>query len=304
MSRLLITGGSSYLGRHLVPIAGVQHEVRYTYYQNDLMGTQGKLPSQGRGQELRGTQEGESGGEREGERAWRLDFRDGAAVRQVVTEWRPEVIIHLAGSNRSPDMTAVIEQGASNVAAAAALVDARLIHLSSDVVFDGRHAPYRESDPPNPIHEYGRAKAAAEAIVARYPNHVIVRTSLIYGRRLMDRSTEWIVAALREGRPVTLFDNQWRNPVWARTLSLACLELAQLDYRGILHVAGRQAMTRADFGLKLLDWWSIGERGSLIIGPSSDAWPLDCRLDVSLAADLLETPLFGVDEVLGEPFTL
>jgi dTDP-4-dehydrorhamnose reductase len=275
MSRLLVTGGSSYLGRHLVPIAGTNHEVAYTYYQTPQVY-----------KNLRGLA---------------LDLRDGPAVRQIVTARRPEVIIHLAGSNRSPDMAAVIEQGASNLIEAAALVDARLIHLSSDVVFDGRHAPYRESDPPNPVHDYGRAKAAAEAIVARYPNHVIVRTSLIYGRRLMDRSTEWIVAALQQGRPVTLFDNQWRNPVWARTLSLACLELAQMDFRGILHLAGRQAMTRAEFGLKLLDWWGIGERATLAVGPSGDAWPLDCRLDVSLAAGLLETPLLGVDEVLGEP---
>lgn len=278
MSRILITGGSSYLGRHLVPIARVHHEVAYTYYQTPQ-------PYQ----DLRG---------------FALDLRDGPAVQQVIREWQPEVIIHLAGSNRSPDMTAVIEEGATNVVAAAARANARLIHLSSDVVFDGRHAPYRESDSPNPIHDYGRAKAAAEAIVAAYPNHVIVRTSLIYGRRLMDRSTEWIVAALQQGRPVTLFDNQWRNPVWARTLSLACLELAQMDFRGILHVAGRQALTRAEFGLKLLDWWGIAERDSLTIGPSSDAWPLDCRLDVSLAADLLETPLLGIDEVLGEPLNV
>jgi dTDP-4-dehydrorhamnose reductase len=292
MTRLLITGGSSYLGRHLVPIAEVNHEVGYTYYLNRPLGTQGISG------ELRGTQEEEK---RWGRKTWQLDLRDEAAVRQLVTEWQPEVIIHLAGSNRSPDMTAVIEQGASHLVAAATLVNARLIHFSSDVVFDGRHAPYRESDPPSPIHAYGRAKAAAEAIVARYPNHVIIRTSLIYGRRLMDRSTEWIATALSQGQPVTLFDNQWRNPVWARTLSLASLELAQMEFRGILHIAGRQAMTRADFGLKLLDWWGIAGRDSLTIGPSSDAWPLDCRLDIALATELLETPLLGVDEVLAEP---
>lgn len=287
MARILITGGSSYLGQHLVPLATQSHQVGYTFYQNDPL----LLKTPQASENLRGLAIAN----------WQIDLRDGPAVQRLVDEWRPEVIIHLAGSNRSPDMAAVITQGTSHIVRAAEATNARLIHLSSDVVFDGRHAPYRELDSPSPIHDYGRAKAEAETIVARYPNHVIVRTSLIYGRRIMDRSTEWIAASLSQGRPVTLFDNQWRNPVWARTLSLACLELAENDFCGILHVAGRRSMSRAEFGLKLLDWWGIDGRQSLKIGPSGEEWPLDCRLDISLAAGLLKTPLLGVDEVLARP---
>ncbi|MCI0399169.1 MAG: SDR family oxidoreductase [Chloroflexi bacterium] len=270
--RLFITGGSSYLGQHLVPAArAAGHEVCYTYFSQDPLGLPG-----GRG----------------------LDVRAGADVRKLVAEWQPEVVIHAAGSNRSPDMEKVILQGTTLVAFAAREVGARLIHISSDVVFDGRHGPYQESDPPSPLHAYGRAKAEAERIAGRHPNHVVVRTSLIYSRLLLDRSTEWIVASLRAGRPVTLFDNQWRNPVSAESLSQALLELASLDTQGILHVAGRQAMTRAEFCLKLLDWWGVTERETLHIGPSGPEWPLDCRLDVSQAQELLTTPLPGVDEVL------
>jgi dTDP-4-dehydrorhamnose reductase len=166
------------------------------------------------------------------------------------------------------------------------------------VVFDGRQGPYDESAPLNPLHAYGRAKAAAEALVAGYDDHVIVRTSLIYGLEIMDRSTEWIAATLRAGQKVTLFDDQWRNPIWAATLSQACLELVEPGYRGVLHVAGELAMTRADFGLKLLDWWGINERDGLRIGPSDDRWPRDCRLDVSLAQRTLISKLPGVDQVL------
>jgi dTDP-4-dehydrorhamnose reductase len=114
----------------------------------------------------------------------------------------------------------------------------------------------------------------------------------------MDRSTEWISQALRAGEPVTLFTDQFRNPVWADSLSLACLELAQNDYRGVLHVAGSQEMTRAEFGLKLLDWWGIAARESLRLGPSGPEWPLDCRLDVGVATAALQTPLPGFDEVI------
>ena len=70
-------------------------------------------------------------------------------------------------------------------------------------------------------------------------NHVIIRTSLIYGLQLMDRGTAWMVETLRRGRPVTLFTNQRRNPVWVETLCQACLELVTHEYRGILNVAGK-----------------------------------------------------------------
>jgi len=269
--RVLITGGSGYLGQHLVPLARGRYDVLYTFLQHDPLALPG---------------------------ASRLDLLDRPAVLSLVGRFRPQAIVHTAGSNRSPNMEAVIQDGTRNLVEAAGLCQARLIHLSSDVVFDGRNGPYRESDPVNPRHAYGRAKAAAEEMVAAYPDRVIIRTSLIYGLQIMDRSTEWIVAGLRAGQEVTLFDDQWRNPVWVETLSRACLELVESDYQGLLHVAGQQALTRAEFGLKLLDWWGIDDRANLRIGPSDDRWPRDCRLDVSLAQALLTTPLPGLDEVL------
>jgi dTDP-4-dehydrorhamnose reductase len=272
--RVLITGGSGYLGQHLVPSAVDRYDVLYTFLQNDPLALPG---------------------------ASRLDLLDRDAVLSLVGQFRPQVIIHTAGSNRSPNMEAVIREGTRHIVEAAGLSRARLIYLSTDVVFDGQHGPYRESDPVNPLHAYGRVKATAEELVDTHPDRVIIRTSLIYGLNIMDRSTEWIVAGLRAGQEVTLFNDQWRNPVWVESLSQACLELAGLAYQGTLHVAGQQALTRAEFGLKLLDWWGIEERATLRIGPSDDRWPRDCRLDINLAQELLATPLPGLDEVLAAP---
>lgn len=278
-SRLLITGGSGYLGRHLVRLVAAEYAglFRYTTFSADpLDWPQGAV----------------------------LDLRDGAAVSRLVAGFRPDVIIHTAGSNRTPDMTTTIVEGTRHVVAAATTAGARLIHLSTDSIFDGAAAPYDETAVPAPLNEYGHAKAAAEALAAGHPNGVIVRTSLIYGLREMDNGTAWMVEALRAGRPVTLFTNQRRNPVWVETLCRACLELAEPScaagaYCGILNVAGRQVLTRAEFGLRMLDWWGITNRATLALGPDeSGRWPLDCAMDVSLAAGLLWTPLPGVDEVL------
>lgn len=274
-TRLLITGGSGYLGRHLARrvAAGWPGEWRYTTFSADPLGR-----PQGA----------------------RLDLRDAAAVERFVAGFAPDAIIHTAGSNTTPDMAAVIVAGTRHVAAAAARAGARLVHLSTDSVFGGDKAPYDETASPAPINDYGRAKAAAEALALAHPNAVAVRTSLIYGLEEMDNGTAWMAAALRAGQPVTLFTNQRRNPVWVETLAAACLELVDQPYTGVLNVAGRQVLTRAEFALWLLDWWGVGERATLALAEDDGRrWPLDCTMDVRRAEQLLRTPLLGVDEVLG-----
>jgi dTDP-4-dehydrorhamnose reductase len=272
MNRLLITGGSSYLGRHLVPLASPLFQTGCTYFTHNPFDD---LP------------------------AYKLDVRDETAVHILMNHFRPDVVIHTVGSNRPAGMAAIIIEGTEHVAQAAEDVGARLIHISTDVIFDGENAPYDEDARPSPIHDYGRAKVEAETLVSSHSNHVIVRTSLIYGLQNMDHGTAWIAGALRDGKPVTLFTDQRRNPVWVHTLCGACLELANCDYRGIINVAGDQTLTRAEYSLRMLAWWGIDARPILTFGPSDhDRWPADCTLDLTRAMTLLSTPLPGVDAVL------
>ncbi|GJM41129.1 MAG: NAD(P)-dependent oxidoreductase [Ardenticatenaceae bacterium] len=270
MSRILITGGSSYLGRHLVPLAvEAGHTVHHTHHQNSPA-----LPAH----------------------AHLLDIRDETAVRNLILSLQPDVVIHLIGSTAS--MAVAIRQGTGNVMWAARDVGARLIHLSTDAIFRGDAAPYDETAPPDPITPYGRAKADAESIVKQHSNHAIVRTSLIYGLEQMDHGTRWMSKALTKGDPVTLFSNQIRNPVWVNSLCTAVLELSHNPYRGILNIAGSQVLTRAQFALKMLDYWQVQPRNSLTIAPSDGRWPLNCELALTKATAVLKTSLPGVDELL------
>lgn len=273
MMKLLITGGSGYFGQYLVPLAMQQDfEVCYTYNQNDPLA----LPI-----------------------GMQLDIRDKTAVFHVISSFQPDVIIHLAGSNRGADMADVIVQGTENVAQAASQANIRLVHMSTDCVFDGLQPPYDETAVPTPINEYGKAKTDAEVVVQQHNNYVIIRTSLIYSLENMDHGTRWMADALQKGKPVTLFDNQLRNPVWITTLGQACLELIANNFTGILHVAGAQTMTRAAFSLKMLDYWNITERDTLTIGASASGnWPLDLTFDVQKGTAVLNTSLLGVDQVL------
>ena len=271
--RLLIIGGGSYLGQALLPQAIDHGDMSYTFFQHDPW----RQPN-----------------------GVRLDVRQPESVLALARKVRPAVIVHTVGSNRGADMENVICQGTENVVAAARESQARLIHLSTDSIFRGDQAPYAETAVPDPVNAYGAAKAAAENSVRQeLENYVIVRTSLIYGLRHMDHGTAWMAAALQQGRPITLFANQIRNPIWDHTLAAACLELATHEFCGILNVAGRQVLSRATFAQKLLDWWQVpGRENARIAATAQGTWPLDCRLDLTQASLLLRTPLKGVDEVL------
>lgn len=109
----------------------------------------------------------------------RVEIRDAEAVSKLLARVRPDTVVHTAYRQDGPDAWEVTVDGAANVARAAAAVGARLVHLSTDVVFDGRKgAPYVEDDRPVPVTEYGRAKAEAELRVTRaHPEALLLRTS-------------------------------------------------------------------------------------------------------------------------------
>jgi dTDP-4-dehydrorhamnose reductase len=217
----------------------------------------------------------------------RVDVRDARAVDALFDRVRPELVVHTAYRQDPPDAWPTNVEGAENVARAAARIGARLVHLSSDVVFDGRKGTaYVENDPLSPVNDYGRTKAEAEPrVLAAHPGALVVRTSLIYGGV---EPSKHELAARRAG---SWFTNEIRSPVQVTDLARALLELAALDVAGPLHVAGADAASRAEFAELI-----AGRPVETAKAPPSR--PLDCRLDSSRAQALIETRLRGVREVL------
>jgi dTDP-4-dehydrorhamnose reductase len=220
----------------------------------------------------------------------RVDVRDAVAVADLLRRVRPDVVIHTAYRQDGPDAHAVTATGAGNVARACAELGARLVHLSTDVVFDGRAGrPYREDDRLSPVTDYGRAKADAERLVATAdPTALIVRTSLIVGGPGHEPSKHELVALDPDA---TFYEDELRCPIQVTDLARALVELTTLDLAGPLHVAGADAFSRA-------------ELAALVAGtavrsvPAPPGRPLDCRLDTTRATHLLRTPLRGVRTVL------
>ncbi|MGI9112603.1 MAG: SDR family oxidoreductase [Gaiellaceae bacterium] len=216
----------------------------------------------------------------------RVEIRDADAVRELLRRDRPEVVIHTAYRQDGPEAREINVGGAENVARAAAGIGARLVHVSSDVVFDGRkRAPYVEEDELSPVNEYGHTKAEGERRVsAAHPGALIVRTSLIVGGAQPSKHE------LAAHRPGTWFTNELRSPVQVSDLAQALLELAELDVAGPLHVAGADGLSRAELAALI-----AGRTVETAEAPSTR--PLDCRLDSSRAQALLRTRLRGAREV-------
>jgi dTDP-4-dehydrorhamnose reductase len=217
----------------------------------------------------------------------RVEVRDAAAVDALLARLRPDVVVHTAYRQDGPEAWGICVDGAANVARAARAAGARLVHLSTDVVFSGRKgAPYVEADAPDPVTEYGRAKAAAEArVAAAHPDALVVRTSMLVGP-----GSKHEAAARDPG--TTFFDDELRCPIHVADLAAALLELAALDVSGPLHVAGADGLSRADFA-------ELVTGAPVRRAPAPPTRPLDCRLDSSRAQAMIGTRLRGVREIYG-----
>ncbi len=261
---ICVTGASGYAGRYVVREARKRGlPVRGTFFRHALQGDKFHF----------------------------LDIRDSDAVRELFEQMQPTVVIHTAADwSTEGAMRDVIVRGTENVARAAADLSIRLIHVSTDVVFDGEKGCYTEEDVPAPVHEYGRAKYESEKIVSEFcTDFAVARTSLIIGMDWQDAQSRWLRDDVTNHRRVTLFVDEIRSPVWVHELADGLVSLALSDYRGILHLSGPQGLTRYQLGTFLLDMQGLD--ASVVIPTlareSGLERPLDCTLDISRAREVI-----------------
>jgi len=128
--------------------------------------------------------------------------------------------------------------GARNVARACARKKIRLLHFSTDYVFNGyRNVPYSENDDPDPINVYGASKLAGEkAIKAEGGRFVIVRTQALFGRH-GHNFVKAVVKLMEERDTLDVVVDQVTCPTYTRHLAVAVEGLLHLDYTGVLHVS-------------------------------------------------------------------
>ena len=191
-----------------------------------------------------------------------MDVINRTSVRDVINSVKPDVIVNCAGF-RDVDRAEHERELAwkTNVSAveylaeAARKVDARIIHISSDYVFDGSRAPYLEADTPHPLNYYGRTKLASEnTLKTSRVEHAIIRTSYLYGssERLESNAALLIALAADQEQRILLADDLAMCPTLVDDVALAIVRATERKRSGIYHVAGPEMMTRYEFGLRVV----------------------------------------------------
>jgi dTDP-4-dehydrorhamnose reductase len=190
-----------------------------------------------------------------------LDITDGRAVDDALARCRPDTVVNCAAWTDVDGAEAderramrVNDTGAGIVAAATAAHDARLVHVSSDYVFDGRkREPYVESDLPAAISAYGRSKQAGETAVAiANPRYMIARSSWLFGLGGAN-FVETMLRLCDEGPEVLVVSDQVGSPTYSRHLAAGLVLVAESDDYGIHHLAGAGACSWYEFAQEIFD---------------------------------------------------
>jgi dTDP-4-dehydrorhamnose reductase len=202
-----------------------------------------------------------------------VDLTQGTEVAEAVAAFAPDVIIHPASMTavdaceKAPEAAWAGNVGVTaNVARAARVAGAHLVHVSTDYVYDGDSGPYDESALPNPRGVYAITKLAAEQAARTFvPGAAIARTAIVYGWPAAAQLNfgAWLVTTLSQGQQVRLFEDQVVSPSLADNVAAMLVELGERRLGGTWHTAGADVLDRVSFGRRLCRVFGFDE--SLVV---------------------------------------
>lgn len=231
---VLITGASGLLGKYLVSYFAKQFKVVALYNQTSLPTTGGVITE-------------------------KVDLTNPLAVKNVLSLYKPQIIIHTAGLT-SVDLcesNPALAQ-ALNVGTTASLVNnisaphTRFIHISTDHLFAGSSSYYTEDSPVCPLNTYAITKYEAEQEAARFEDALILRTNFYGGHSEKKKSfSAWVYDELKSGRTINMFDDVFYSPISIPTLVENVDLMIQHDLSGLYNVVGSERICKYSFAHKL-----------------------------------------------------
>lgn len=229
--RILITGGSGFLGQHLIEAAPSAAQILSLYHQHPLQDTPAEQ--------------------------WPADLTDESTIAALLRDWQPDLVIHAAALSDThicesdPELSNQINVCATaHMAAHCHYLGIPLVFTSTDLVFDGKKPPYLPQDTVAPVSTYGRHKVAAEQVLReRHPEAIIARLPVMYGLAREERSNV-LTALLRQwanGHIPNLFTDEYRSMAHAKDVAEGLYRVA-LHPGQVFHVGGPSPVSRFAFG--------------------------------------------------------
>ncbi len=239
-----------------------------------------------------------------------IDIRKSSSIEEVVKKINPDMIINCAAitdvdriENESKNAYDVNAYGAQNISKISKKYSNRLIHISTDSVFDGTKGRYKENDTPNPINQYSKSKLEGEKLILNdHPDAVIVRTNFYGYNNKNDFLFNWILKKIRNNESINAFEDIVFNPLEINNLSELLLELSLNEFKGILHLTGNEIFSKYEFVKKIVHILDYDEK--LVIKGNSECMnfiakrPKNTSLDNSLARKILKTQFRTFEEWL------
>lgn len=244
MKRILIVGGSSMLGYKISSISK-NYEIYYTFYRNKIFSDKNN--------------------------SIKINICDKKECEKIV-ELKPDVIINCAALTNvdycekfKDEAYEVNVNGTKNLVEICNKINSKFVHISSDAIFSGNKGCFVEEDTPKAVNVYGKTKLESEKIASLVSNHLILRSSVIFGwiplqyLTTRDKSIKkmnfalWVIKNLYEGKKIFVVNDQFNTPTLVDNLANNIIELIDKDLTGIFHVGGQSCISRLDFSRKLAE---------------------------------------------------
>jgi dTDP-4-dehydrorhamnose reductase len=187
-------------------------------------------------------------------------------VKKVIYDFYPDFVINTAAYTNVDKSEVEREaawktnvKGVEYMAEACRVVDAHLVHISTDYVFDGTKGPYNETAIPNPLGYYGRTKLASEnALKISGSFYTILRTNVLYGiAESRPDFVRWLVNTVRKGDKVRIVTDQINNPTFLDDLVQGISKVIEYRKQGLYNIGGKEFLSRYDFSLIIADYFSL-----------------------------------------------
>lgn len=195
------------------------------------------------------------------------DITKRESVKKVVLGFYPDYIVNASAytnvdlsETEREDAWKVNVKGVEYLSEAARIIDSRIIHISSDYIFDGREGPYSENEKPNPLGYYARTKLAGENAlkISGVPN-TILRTNVLYGADSNCKIdfVRWLINSLKDGKEVRIVTDQINNPTFVNDLVQGISKVIEFNKTGIYNIGGKEFLSRFEFSEIIAEYFGL-----------------------------------------------